>query len=292
MPRQGHPDYAVDADRGSSRTPTKKARLLDTQVYLDRADTRTGLRDLDVMSGQMPGLTALQKDRERIFPRDRVAAAGHPRTIRTLPASATVRGPLSARQRNARSKTRIATQTTMPLTQLRAQRTLVNSPEQWQSVNDLLSEAVGDVQELPASEQEQIRRIDRSIQAYERRNSRGHVLYTNVQLPGYINPGNVTGFVRNNFAAGDRVAFDRYTAATHQLYETAAQTPDGGSVVVFEMQTRRGAYLGHSARIDNTQHLLPRGLEFEVAGVETVTFQDRHGSSGQRIVVRLRDVTP
>ena len=77
-PRQGHPDYAVDADRGSSSTPAKRARLLDTDAYVERADTRQGLRELDVMTGQMTSLTALEKDRERIFPRDRTAPAGHP----------------------------------------------------------------------------------------------------------------------------------------------------------------------------------------------------------------------
>lgn len=291
-PRQGHPDYAVDADRGSSSTPAKRARLLDTDAYVERADTRQGLRELDVMTGQMTSLTALEKDRERIFPRDRTAPAGHPRMIRTLPAAGAVRAPLSARQRNARSKNRLATQATMPMAQLRALRGLVTQPELWQGLNDQLSDAVGDVQALPVNDQEHIRRIDRSIQSYERNNDRGHVLYTNVQLPGYINPGNARGFVRNNFKVGERISFDRYSAATHQLHETAAQVPnDLGTVVVFEMQTRRGVYLGRSDKLDNTQHLLPRGLELEVAGVADVSYRAPDGTTGRRLVVQLLDVT-
>ena len=293
MPRQAHPDYVVDPDRGSSSTPAKRARLVDVDVFDDRADTRAGLRELDQMTMQLPGLTGLQRDRERIIPRDRSAAAGHPRMVRELPAAGTMRGPLSARQRNARRKDRRAAQATMSLAQLRTQRQVVTQPHVWLSLNDELSEVVGDVQSLPDRTQDTIRRMDRSIQAYERHNDRGHVLYTNVQLPGYINPGNVTGFVRKNFEPGDRVAFDRYTAATHQLHETAGQLPNPtGSVVVFELQTRRGAYLGNSDKIDNTGHLLPRGLEFEVQGVENVTYRGPDGHSGRRIVVQLLDVTP
>ena len=61
MPRKGHPDYAVDPDRGSSASPTKNARLVDLDEHQDRAASRSGLRDLDAMTEGMSGLTRMQK---------------------------------------------------------------------------------------------------------------------------------------------------------------------------------------------------------------------------------------
>jgi len=293
MPRNGHPDYVVDPDRGTSTAAAKNALLLDTDVHADRVAARAGLRELDSMTEGMTGLTRLRKDRERLFPRATPAELGDPRMRRQLPAGDATRSPLSARQRNARSKSRLDTQRTVPLVQLRAQRALVTQPQTWREVNDQLSTQTSDLQGLDEGDQELVRRVDRSIQAYERRNDRGHVLYSNVRMPHYINAQNLPGFLRHNFTPGSKVAFDRYTHATHQLHEAAAHIDDPeGRVAVFEMQTRRGAYLGQSDKRDNTQHLLPRGMEFEVAAVQEASFRRRDGSIGTRMVVQLRDVTP
>lgn len=293
MPRKGHPDYAVDPDRGSSASPTKNARLVDLDEHQDRAASRTGLRDLDSMTEGMSGLTRMQKDRERLFPRGTTADLGDPRMRRLLPTEGQERAPISSRQRNERSKDRRDTQATMPLTQLRAQKDLVTRPERWRDLNDQLSANTGDIQALSEKNQEQVRRVDRAIQSYERHNDRGHVLYSNVRMPYYINHQNLPGFLRNNFAAGDRVAFDRFTHATHQMHETAGYVDDpDGRVAVFELQTRRGAYLGQSDKKDNTQHLLPRGLEFEVVGVQEASYRSPDGATGTRMVVQLHDVTP
>lgn len=293
MPRNGHPDYVVDPDRGTSSAAAKNARLLDLDVHADRAEVRAGLRDLDSMTEGMTGLSRLQKDRERLFPRGTTAELADPRMRRRLPGDGQQRTPLSARQRNARSKSRRDTQGTVPLAQLRAQRDLVTQPRRWRELNDQLSEHAGDIQELANGDQDRIRRIDRSIQAYEQRNDRGHVVYSNVRMPWYINHQNLPGFLGNNFIPGSRVSFDRYTHATHQLHETASYLEDpDGRVAVFEIQTRRGAYLGQSDKRDNTQHLLPRGMEFEVVGVHRATYRTPDGSGGTRMVVQLRDVTP
>lgn len=297
VPRAKHPDYRVDPDRGTSSTAAKRAQLLDADVHDARESDRAGLRELDTMVEGMAGLNRLQKDRERIFPRATTAELGHRRMLRQLPEASAVRVPLSARQRNERSKDRRAIHQHLPLAQLRAQRQLVTDPNRWQSVNDQLSDHLGDLQELPDAEQQRIRRVDRSIQAYEKINDRGHVVYTNVALPGYINAQNVEGFIRNNFEPGRRLTFDRYTQATHQLHETretltSEEKARSGQVVTFEMETRRGAYLGQSDKRDNTQHLLPRGLEFEVVGVHQATYRDPHGRRGRCLVVQVRDVTP
>lgn len=285
--------YALDLDRGpSADTAVKEAQILDEIDSVARAGDRAGLRDLDSMTEGMTGLNRMQRDRARLTPRDTVADLGHPRMERVLRPPAEPRQPLSARQRNARSRNRFHTQDTMPLTQLRAQKALVTEPGTWARINDALSEATGDVEALPDKDQEFTRRVDRSIQSYERRNDRGHVVYANVRLPHYINRSNRAGFLANTLAVGDTVALDRYTVGSHQLHETAAHLADTGNTVVLEIQTRRGAYLGHSARKDATAHLLPRGLHLQIAGVHEVTYTDRAGGRGTRTVIQLRDITP
>lgn len=292
MPRAKHPDYRVDPDRGSAVGPDKRAVLLDLPEFEQRDQDRQGLRGLDDMLEGMPGLNRLQRDRERLFPRDTAADLRHPLMRRELPRPGQVRQPLSARQRNQRSKARRVTQDVMPLVQLRAQRALVTDPGRWSAINDRLSDATGDIQSLPDAGQAEIRRIDRSIQAYERRNERGHVVYANVSMPGWINGSNADGFIIKNFPAGRRVAFDRYTQSTHQLHETRSHVGGSQQVVTFELETRRGAYLGQSDKKDNTHHLLPRGLEFEVVGSHRAAFTDRDGRLQQCLVVQLRDITP
>lgn len=291
MPRLKHPDYKVDPDRGQSRTSAKQATLMDVPVYQDREQTRAGLRDLDSMVEGTPGLNRLQRDRERIFPRETNAALGHPVMQRRLPAPSDVRVPISARQRNQRSRQRRAVQERMPLAQLQAQHDLVSTHARWSRFNQQLSDAAGDVQALPEADQQQIRRVDRAIQSYERGNDRGHVLYSNVLMPAYINASNADGFVARNFAPGRRLEFDRFTQATHQLHETRDQVGSTAQAVTFEIETRRGAYLGQSDKRDNTQHLLPRGMQFEVVGSHQASFIDRSGRRQQCMVVQLRDAT-
>jgi hypothetical protein len=292
MPRASHPDYVVDPDRGSDTAAAKQAQLVDTDQHQDRADARAGLRDLDAMTEGMTGLSRMRRDRERIFPRDTTADLGHPRMRRTLPDAGDVRAPLSARQKRERSKDRLATQASMPLTQLRAQRDLVTHPDQWHALNDQLSDATGDIQALSDADQTRVRRIDRAIQAYERANDRGHVLYSNVQMPNYINQSNQAGFLQANFAPGDRLAFDRYTAASHQLHESSGWVADPYKTTVFEIETRRGAYLGQSDKRDNTQHLLPRGMEVEVVNVHQASWRAPDGTTGSRWIIQVRDVSP
>ena len=283
----------ADPDRGGGLPRGKDTIVLDEAEYLAREAERAGFRDLDAMVEGMSGLTQAQKDRERILPRATTAPLGDPRMRRTLPDAAQVRRPLSARQRNARSKTRHATEAALPHAQLAAQYQLVSVERRWSQVNDALSDNIGDVQALPESGQRQVRRIDRAIQAYERVNDRGHVLYTNVRLPPNINRSNLEGFLDNNFTVGRTVSFDRYTQASHQLHETVADvSEDPDQFVVFEMQTRRGAYLGRSDKLDDTAHLLPRGMRFSVVGMHHATFQRPDGSTGVRRVVQLRDITP
>lgn len=294
MPRRSDPDYVVDADRGSDSVGTKSAEVITPETAADRGDARAGLRDLDAMTEGMAGLSRQQRDRERITPRATTAGLGHTRMQRALPAAGETRTPFSSRQKKARSKARLHTQGSLPTAQYEAQRRLMTQPRRWRSVNDSLSENAGDVQALSERDQADVRRIDRSIQAYERNNDRGHVIYSNVRMPPQINHANLHGFVEHNFGAGTAVAFDRYTFGTHQLHETSrdAAGDTAGRVAVFEIQTRRGAYLGHSDSQDDTAHLLPRGMEFTVVGAHEATYKTPDGRIGTRIVIQMRDTTP
>lgn len=291
--RKANPDHVLDADRGSGSVGTKVAKPVGLEEAEARGQDRAGLRELDAMTEGMSGLTRMAKDRERLTPRANTAELGHPRMRRQLPAPDQVRLPFSARQKNERSKDRVSTQAGMPKVQFQAQKQLVTDPGQWRTVNDRLSQEVGDVQALPEKDQEQVRRVDRAIRAYERRNDRGHVVYTNVQMPDHINHSNAQAYLDGIYEPGQVVEFDRYTAATHQLHETSGYLVDrSGRVVVMEMETRRGAYLGQSDKKDNTGHLLPRGMRFEYVGVHEATYQAPDGTTGTRVVVQLRDVTP
>ena len=297
MARKADPDFAVDADRGSGTAAAKRAQVMGVDVFTERAATRAGLRDLDARMEAMAGLTRAQRDRERITPRAQVAELGHPVMLRTLPGAGQVRAPLSSRQKKARSKTRLAVQSGLPDTQYAAQRDLVASQARFAALGDALSERAGDVGELSASQAAQVRRVDRSIAAYERGNDRGHVLYANVEMPVSINEANLEAFVARRLPVGTVVAFDRYTGATHQLHEATARAqevfgPDVAEVPVFEIATRRGAYLGHSDSMDDTAHLLPRAMVFQVVGSHRAGFTAPDGASGQRTVIQLRDVTP
>ena len=294
MPRRSDPDYTVDPDRGTSSTATKVATIMSPESSDARAETRAGLRDLDAMTEGLPGLNRQQRDRERLMPRATTADLAHPRMQRPLPTAAAVREPFSSRQKKARSKARIAVQDRMPDAQYEAQRRLATDPQRWARLNNELSDAVGDMQCLSDIDQQYLRRVDRSIQAYEQANDRGHVVYANVAMPPQINHSNLDGFVAHNFRAGDRLSFDRYTAGTHQLHETTrhAAGDTAGRVAVFEIQTRRGAYLGHSDSRDSTGHLLPRGMTFEVLGTHQARYATPDGETGTRVVVQLRDTTP
>jgi hypothetical protein len=269
---------------------TKQAVVLGANEARDRALTRDGARDLDRAVEAMPGLSRQQRDRERAMPRDLTAAVS-PRRQRRLPRPDTTRVPLSSRQRKARSAAKRATQDRLPHTQYTALRGLVSDPGQWRQVNDALSDAAGDVQSLDDEQRAAVQRVDRSIQAYERSNDRGHVVYTNVALPHEVTEGSAAAFTRQSLLPGTTVCFDRFTVAAHSLHEVEpAASGDHERTVGFEIQTARGMYLGRSDSLDDTSHLLPRGLRLRVAGHHNVTYRRRDGSQGVRQVVQLVDV--
>jgi hypothetical protein len=51
-------------------------------------------------------------------------------------------------------------------------------------------------------------------------------------------------------------------------------------------------YLGRSDSVDDTAHLLPRGMRLRVAGSHQGNYQRPDGSTGRRLVIQLTDITP
>ncbi len=279
----------LDADRGSGNAGTKLASVLGRDEAQERQETREGAQDLDARVEAHPGLNRQQRDRERATPRDVTGDVPDPRMERTLPTPDQVRMPMSARQRSARAVTKRAVQDRLPSTQYTAMNRMVTDDAQWHSVNDAVSDAAGDVQQLEDFQIAQIQRVDRSIMAYERANDRGHVVYCNVQMPNAVNASNLSGFLRNTFRPGGAIAFDRFTMGAHTMHEIERDNPDAQRTAVFEIQTRRGAYLGRSTSLDDTAHLLPRGPQYQIVGTYTATYQRPDGSTGHREVIQITD---
>lgn len=291
MPRKSNPDGVVDADYGSGSLGSKQAAWLDESAYNERAEERAGLRDLDAMVESSAGMTRQQRDRERATPRDTTAEVKHPAMERKLPTADAVRGPLSSRQRKARSADKHAAQDRMPKTQYDAVHKMITDDTHWRQINDALSENAGDAQALTDEQRVAVQRFDRAIQAYEMQNQRGHVVYANVAMPPMINASNLEGFVRNKFKRGAVLEFDRYTGATHTMHQVEVGPENANRTAVFEIQTRRGIYLGRSDSVDDTAHILPRGVRFKVVGTHMARYVRPDGSQGRRQVIQLIDVS-
>lgn len=287
MPR----DHEIDADRGSSERPsTKQGVMLSRDEVLARRSERTGGRDLDDAVEGMSGQTRAAKDSLRAYPRDVTADIEHERKRRKLPEEGQVRKRISARQRDERSAMKNRSSGSMSKREYDALSDLVDveTSTTWMDLNDRLSEVVGDRQHLSEKDQQVVGRIDRTIQRFEKDNDRGHVVYVNMRTPGFINHSNLTGFAANQFKPGATVEFDRYSMGAHTMHEVEPME-DADRTLVFEIQTRRGMYMGGSRRVDDTSHLVPRGPRWEVVDSHTATYERPDGSTGERVVVQLVD---
>jgi hypothetical protein len=283
----------LDADRGQSTPQSKSAIPISLEDAAHREDDRAGLRDLDARLERAHGLTRAQRDAQRISPRDAAADIDHPMKERRLLAPGTTRQPLSGRQQKARRKAALAVLNKLPSTQYRALTDLMDEGSGgWARINDQLSASAGDIEALSERDTAGVRRLDRAIQACEAATDRGHVVYANVRLPTAINRSNIEAYTQRQYQPGDEVAFDRYTGAAHSLHEITPVDDPAGRVAVFEIQTRRGIYLGKSEGSDDSAHLLPRGMQLRVVGVHHATYQGRAGEQGSRMVIQLVDATP
>ncbi|XTP38201.1 hypothetical protein ACORG1_32565 (plasmid) [Mycobacterium sp. TJFP1] len=114
-------------------------------------------------------------------------------------------------------------------------------------------------------------------------------MYVAVQLPDTHPDVRRLRDVPANLRRGSVVDFDQFTVTRHNLHETPGH--DSDRHLVFEMVTSRGMYFGRSDSVEDTTHLLPRGMQFEVASVEYAPYEKagETGGFGERIVIQLRE---
>ncbi|MDF3313062.1 hypothetical protein P3H15_50025 [Rhodococcus sp. T2V] len=280
------PPTRLDPEAGTSVTPaSKSAGYRPAAAYDDRAVERDSARELDAMVEDAE-FTRARKDLERAFPRTTVPEVSE-RKRRALPIPDSIRLGLSSRQRKVRSVNKHRAQSSLPKVGYTAVQTLIDTPEHWTTVGEALSTARGDAQQLEETMRSQVQRVDRAIQTAERWGDRGHIVYCAVSLPHTVPQQAVN--LPSTLQPGSRLDFDRHTMATHAVHELDSTL--GERDVVFEIETGRGMYLGRSDTVDDTAHLLPRGMRFEVVSAGEGRYRRPDGSIGRRMIVQLRDVT-
>lgn len=281
--------YTYDPDRGGTVDPGVKAsRRIDPEVKAARAEQREELRQMDSEMSGTPGYSTSHIDSQRHMPGSKAAELGHPRKERKLPAPGEVRQPSSSWQKRQRYSAARQSQSATPRTELATAEEVLGDSQRWLQLNDELSKKTGNAHELSAEDERDARRLDRMIQRYERRNDRGHVVYTNTLIPSDVPTARIYS---GTFAEGEVVDFDRYTVGAHDIHETEDDIVGHDKMVTFEIATRRGRYFGGGARSGNTRHLLPRGLRLVVVGKDTVTYTRPDGTTGRRHVVQLADAS-
>lgn len=228
-------------------------------------------------------LSRLQKDRARVLPRD-ASATFNPRTQQREPELVELRRGISGRQMKVRSILKRQTQAKWTLAQRKTITALIgNDRSKWTTLTDALSAHLGDVQELPDRQRQEIQRVDRAIARFEELNTREHRIYANVQIP--------PGMREEEICETPAVHLDRWTAGAHNLHEiSVAEAEIDEDTYVLEIPTRRGMYLGQSDGGTETPHLLPRGMTFEVEGIYDATYVTPEGTRGTRRIIRLREV--
>jgi hypothetical protein len=206
-----------------------------------------------------------------------------------LPAEGEFRRALSGRQRKIRSAIKNQVMASAPASQRKAIRTMLTEEDarEWRRINGGLHVAAGDTQKLGDGDRAMVQRLDRAIQSYERLNDRTHKVYVAVELPDTHRDVRGLRDLPANLRPGSAVAFDQFTLTLHNLHETPGH--DSDRHVVFEVVTSRGMYLGRSDSVEDTTHLLPRGMQFEIASADYATYETRSGGFGERLVLQLRE---
>lgn len=283
--------WRPDVDLGRDTPGQKVVASISETDFARRAGDRASNRELDRMIQATPGYRQSSRDAGSAFPRDTTAEPAHPALLRRFPFQDEIRQPLSGRQRAVRSKLKHRTQDRLSGAQHREVSRLLESERAWADLNDELSQHAGNLQELTPASRRRTRRVDRMIQSYEADgNGRDHLVYARVELPYYVPPNRAMEYLREHFAVGQQMTFDRYTLGTHQLHEHDPFIDQGPTVVILEIKTKRGMYLGGSSTSDQTAHLLPRAFDARVVGAaHPARYRRRDGSEGHVIVVQISD---
>ncbi|OLT46663.1 hypothetical protein BJF87_22345 [Gordonia sp. CNJ-863] len=271
----------------------KTAGLVAEKFYDSLEQSRIDAELADRILEDDPDRNRAARDRDRAFPRD-TSEVDDERKRRHLPDRGEFRTDLSSRQRKDRSVAKRRVHETAPHSQMHEMRWAISDPQRWQHLNASLREATGNAQHLRERDRRSVQRIDRLIQSYERDSGRGHVVYAVVELPTDT-PVSRRREVPDTLQPGARISFDQYTMATHTLHEAAAvaatRRAEGSTAtsVILEIETSRGMYLGRSDSVNDTSHILPRGLGLRVAGIDEHADYARPGGHDSALVVQLRE---
>lgn len=279
----------VDIEGGAiSGRDVKVAREIVEDAMTERAFQRLVTSVADQARDEDISLTRAARDRDRATPRD-VSRVDSERLRAELPAREEFREALSGRQRKLRSAVKNRVMKAAPASQHRAIASMLSNedPGEWRRINETLHRGAGDAQQLAANDRGKVQRLDRAIQSYERLNDRTHRVYVAAQLPATHRDVKKPSDLPDNWQPGSAVAFDQFTLAKHNLHETTGH--DSERHVVFEVVTSRGMYLGHSDTVEDTAHVLPRGMRFDVVSAQHATYATQSGGFNERVVVQLRE---
>lgn len=287
--RPNREPLVVDVEGGLvSKRDVKAAREVVESAMSERDFLRLANRIIDEARDDDASLTRSRRDRDRATPRD-VSHVESDRLRQELPAPEEFRPALSARQRKLRSATKNRVLAAAPSTQQRALKAMLGDedPGQWRRVNALLHRGAGDVQQLDDADRSAVQRLDRMIQSYEDANDRSHRVYVAVELPDTHPDVRRREELPRNLVPGAMVSFDQFTVARHNLHETPGH--DSARHLVFELVTSRGMYLGRSDSVEDTTHLLPRGMQCRVASAEYAPYATDSGGFDERLVLQLEE---
>lgn len=283
------PTVAVDVEGGViSAREVKAAREVAEDAMTERAFQRLANQITDEARDDDTTLTRATRDRDRATPRD-VSHVDSNRLRGELPAREEFREILSGRQRKIRSAVKHRVMAAAPASQHAAIGSLLTNedPSEWRRINEGLHHGAGDVQQLADTDRAKVQRLDRAIQSYERLNDRTHRVYVAAKLPDTHRDITKPSDLPATLQPGATVAFDQFTLTRHNLHETPGH--DSSRHLMFEVVTSRGMYLGRSDSMEDTTHVLPRGMQFDVVSAEHVAYATRSGSFNERVVLQLKE---
>ena len=279
----------VDVEGGViSARDVKAAREVAADAMTEREFQRLANQITDESRDEDSTLNRAARDRDRATPRD-VSHVDSDRLRGDLPAREEFREKLSGRQRKLRSTVKNQVMAAAPASQHAVIRAMLTDedPGDWRRINGALHHSAGDVQQLSDKDRAKVQRLDRAIQSYERLNDRTHRVYVAVKLPDTHRDVAKPEDVPANLQPGSTVAFDQFTVTRHNLHEAPGH--ESSRHMVFEVVTSRGMYLGRSDSMEDTTHLLPRGMQFDVVSAEHVAYATQSGGFNERVVLQLRE---
>lgn len=252
-------------------------------------------------AGAQGAFVSPEEQQERVAVRNRVenslplpmSEQLNPNMARALPARDEIRSSLSSNRKKDLSRQKNLAFSKMAKVRKVLTTRMVEHAAPMEYLNKRLAEVVGDVDQLNPYEKKRVRSMDLAIADIESTNRREHVVYAPLFSPDGKQETVLRHFretmQRNSeMSALDQRTedFDRYVVADHNLSNLERFNGE----VVAEIRTARGGYVGGSDTVKEAEHILPRGMRYNIIGIqENVTYLRNDGTQGQRTVVQLED---